>query len=563
MHVQATSRPILELVDIDKRFGGIHALRGARLTAYAGEIVGVCGDNGAGKSTLMEVLAGVHPFGSYTGAVLLDGVVQRFGSPRDAREAGIAVVHQHPTLVPQLSVAHNLMLGREPRRFGLVDAARLEAQAEELLRRYGLADRVAAGTPVHELGAGLRQMLEIARALSRDARVIALDEPARGLLPGERDLLYAWLRALHRPDCAVIYVAHRMDELIGLCDRIAVVRDGATAETLSGPPHAHGRGNGRYLVRDEIAAGGMATVHLGRIRGPFGFGATVAIKRLHPLLARDPAFVAMFLDEARLASRVHHPNVVPVLDVFAEDGELFLVMEYVDGESLAALCARAAAAGDEVPVGVASAIATSVLHGLHAAHEARDERGASLGLVHRDVSPHNVLVGVDGAARLIDFGIAKAAGRHTASRSRQLKGKIAYMAPEQIRRGEVTRRTDVYGAGVLLWELLAGERLFEGETEGVILGRVLDDEVPPPSSLRPDLPAALDAVVLRALDRDAARRFPTARDMARALDAIARPAPPEHVGEWTMTLAADAITARRAKVTTLERETGAGTREDA
>ncbi len=558
MSAPRAARPVLELVDIHKHFGPVHALRGAGLTACAGEIVGVCGDNGAGKSTLVDVIAGVHAHGSYTGDIVLDGAVQRFGSPHDARAAGIAVVHEQPTLVPQLSVAHNLMLGREPRRFGLVDEAALEARAGALLVDFGLADRVATSTLVRDLGTGLRQIVEIVRALSRDARVIVLDEPARGLLPAERDLLCSWLRGLHRPDAAVIYIAHRMDELIGLCDRIAVVRDGTTAETLSGPPHPRAGRNGRYVVRDEIAAGGMATVHLGRIRGPFGFSATVAIKRLHPLLARDPAFVTMFLDEARLASRVRHANVVPVLDVFAEGGELCLVMEYVDGESLAQLCAASGTAGAEVPVPIAMAIATSILHGLHAAHESRDEAGNVLGLVHRDVSPQNVIVGADGVVRLIDFGIAKAAGRHTASRTRQLKGKIAYMAPEQIRRGDVTRRTDVYGAAVLLWELLVGERLFEGDTEGDILARVLDEEVPPPSSLRAGLSPAVDAIVLRGLDRAPGRRFDTALAMAQALADVVRPAPLDQVSDWVMSLAAEAIFARRAKLSLLEREALSG-----
>jgi serine/threonine protein kinase len=283
---------------------------------------------------------------------------------------------------------------------------------------------------------------------------------------------------------------------------------------------------GRYLLHRQIARGGMATIHIARLMGDEGFSRIVAAKRLLPEFAEDTEFVSMFMDEARIASKVHHPNVVPVLDVFAEAGDLGLVMELVDGESLAKLAQHG-----EVPVPVAVAITTGVLHGLHAAHEAEDEHGDKLGLVHRDVSPHNVLVGVDGVARLIDFGIAKAVGRSSASRNGQLKGKIAYMAPEQIRRGAVDRRTDVYGASVLAWELVTGERLFDGATEGEILGRVLDDRVPPPSSLRPEA-RPLDAILLKGLDRAPDRRYETAREMALALEAAVTPASAASVGEW-------------------------------
>jgi serine/threonine-protein kinase len=551
-----TAVPRLELVDIDLSFGAVRVLKQARLVAHAGEIVGLCGDSGAGKSTLVRILGGVHPHGSYRGQVQLDGAPLRLGSPADSRRAGIAIVHQRATAVPQLSVAHNLMLGREPRRFGLVDGPRLESQARACLERFGLAHQVSPASLMGDLDAELQQIVEIVGALSRDARVVVLDEPAAALTAAGRERLFAWLRTLQRLEVACIYVTHRLDELIGLCDQITMLRDGTTAPTLSGaaPSLRAARGD-RYLVHDEIAAGGMATVHLGKIRGPFGFTSTVAIKRLHPAHAKDPEFVAMFLDEARLASRVRHPNVVPVLDVIAEAGELSLVMEYVDGESLGELCRLARARAQPIAVAVAVAVAASILHGLHAAHEARDEAGALLGLVHRDVSPQNVLVGCDGVARLIDFGIAKAVGRHNASRQGQLKGKIAYVAPEQIQGGSVNRRTDVYGASVLLWELLTGERLFDGETEGMILGRVLDDEVPPPSSLRAGLLAGLDAIVLRGLDRAPERRYESAQAMARALEQAARSASADEVGQWVQSLAAESLAARREKLARLEQLT--------
>jgi serine/threonine-protein kinase len=218
------------------------------------------------------------------------------------------------------------------------------------------------------------------------------------------------------------------------------------------------RNIGRYVLFREIAHGGMATVHLGRLRGVGGFARTVAIKRLHPQFARDPEFVSMFLDEARLAARVQHPNVVSVLDVVASERELFLVMDYVHGEALSRLLKHARACGIPVPANIVCAVLLDLLYGLHAAHEALSERGDPLNIVHRDVSPQNVLVGVDGIARVLDFGIAKPAQRvHQSTRTGQLKGKLSYMAPEQFSTGAVDRRADVYSAAVLLWEALTGE----------------------------------------------------------------------------------------------------------
>src|SRR5580700_4657373 len=163
---------------------------------------------------------------------------------------------------------------------------------------------------------------------------------------------------------------------------------------------------GRYAIFGKIASGGMASVHFGRLLGAAGFSRTVAIKRLHPHLADEPEFLSTLIDEARLAARIHHPNVVPTLDVESAEGELLVVMEYVRGESLARLLRAESARGRRLPLSIASAIVIGALHGLHAAHEATSDRGAPLGIVHRDVSPHNILVGVDGMARVIDFGVA-------------------------------------------------------------------------------------------------------------------------------------------------------------
>ena len=311
---------------------------------------------------------------------------------------------------------------------------------------------------------------------------------------------------------------------------------------------------GRYALRHEIAAGGMAVVHLGRLLGPAGFSRTVAIKRLLPHLARDPEFVAMFLDEARLAGRIRHPNVVSTLDVVATEAELFVVMEYVPGDSLARLLRAARDLGEPVPLPVAASIMVDVLHGLHAAHEVRDDRGQALGLVHRDVSPQNVLVGTDGAAHLIDFGVAKAAGRAQVTREGQLKGKLAYMAPEHLLGQPLDRRADVFGAAVVFWEMLTGERLFDGEGEGEIYGKVLRADVPRPSKKAAGLGRRADAIVLRGLARNPSRRYDSARDMALAVEKALPLAPPSQVGQWVERLVADTLAERREQIASIERE---------
>ena len=222
----------LELVAIDKRFGGVHALRGAHLAVRRGEIMGVCGENGAGKSTLLKILSGVHPFGSYAGDVIVDGRVRQLHGPADARRAGIAVIHQELTLVPELSVAENLMLGREPGRFGMVDDAALERLARADLARFGFADEIDVTAPVMTLGIGMQQVVEIVRALPQDARVLVLDEPTAALTARETAMLTRWLEALRERGTTCVYVSHKLDEVFALCDRVTVLRDGRTATVL-------------------------------------------------------------------------------------------------------------------------------------------------------------------------------------------------------------------------------------------------------------------------------------------------------------------------------------------
>jgi serine/threonine-protein kinase len=312
---------------------------------------------------------------------------------------------------------------------------------------------------------------------------------------------------------------------------------------------------GRYAIFDRIAAGGMASVHVGRLLGEGGFARTVAVKRLHPQFALDPEFVAMFLDEARLAARIRHPNVVATVDIVASEGEPLLVMEYVDGESLSTLLRAALDRNEKVPIDVVAGVMTQALAGLHAAHEAKNDLGEPLGLVHRDVSPQNVLVGTDGVARVLDFGVAKALGKLHTTREGQLKGKLGYLAPEQVAGHTVTRRTDVFAAAVVLWEGLTGRRLFSADSEGGVLQRIMDTVVQAPSVHSPDVPAALDAVVLRGLSKEPADRFDSAVEMAEAIERAATPASARSIGQWVSDLAGPTLQARTRLIESIESRT--------
>ncbi|NUP11652.1 MAG: serine/threonine protein kinase [Polyangiaceae bacterium] len=288
---------------------------------------------------------------------------------------------------------------------------------------------------------------------------------------------------------------------------------------------------GRYELQGEIGSGGMATVHLGRLHGPGGFSHTFAIKRLREQLSLSPEFVAMFLDEARTAARVQHANVVRVYEVFLHEGELVLVMEYVRGQTIARLLD--ASGSERPPIAIVMGIALGALAGLHAAHEARDDDDRPLGIVHRDVSPQNILVGTDGLARILDFGVAKAVSRLHQSRPGQIKGKLSYMAPEQLRGESVDRRADIYSMGVVLWELLTGKRLFaNAEKDDATLARALQGAVVAPSTAAAEVTHALDDVVLKALAKEPDDRFATARDFAIALEAVGAAASARLVGEW-------------------------------
>lgn len=310
---------------------------------------------------------------------------------------------------------------------------------------------------------------------------------------------------------------------------------------------------GQYVVCDEIASGGTATVHFGRLLG-HGFARTVAIKRLHPAYARDPLFVDMFFDEARLATRIRHPNVCSVLDVVTVDDVPCLVLDYVHGEPLARLIHAAVERGECVPYEIAAGIVSGVLQGLHAAHEASDESGEPLHIIHRDVSPQNVLIGTDGVPRVVDFGLAKAEGRLQNTAEGQLKGKLGYMAPEQFALQSIDRRVDIYSAAVVLWETLTGQFLFERTAPAALMRAIVEGQVRHPCSVVPDIPAELADVCMRGLARDPADRFATAQEMAVAIEsAIVLPSPRE-VGAWVERVAGEVLKQRAAVLAGIEAE---------
>jgi serine/threonine-protein kinase len=296
-------------------------------------------------------------------------------------------------------------------------------------------------------------------------------------------------------------------------------------QRLSGDSQAPARAApekiGRYQLCFELASGGMASVYLARAEGAPGFQKLVALKRIHPHLAFEEDYVEMFLDEARIAARITHPNVCSVFDFGAVDGEYFIAMEYLVGEPLSRIHRRVVADAEQrssalLPARMARVIAQAC-EGLHAAHELRGADGESLHVVHRDVSAENLFVTYDGATQVVDFGIAHARQRVHNSDAGQLKGTFPYMAPEQMTAAVVDRRIDVWALGVVLWELLTLRRLFLRDTDVDTMYAVLSGEIRPPSDHRGDVPPELDEIVLKALKRSPDERWQSARDMGKAL----------------------------------------------
>ena len=282
-----------------------------------------------------------------------------------------------------------------------------------------------------------------------------------------------------------------------------------------------GTTSNRYAILGRIATGGMAEIFLARATNVAGFERYVVLKRILPERARDPAFVKMFLDEARLAAQLHHPNIAQVHDIGRLGDSFFFTMEYVHGEDVRALLQRLAALRRTLPVQHALLIAAGAAAALHHAHERTGSDRRPLGVVHRDVSPSNVMVSFEGAVKLVDFGVAKATQRSTETRTGTVKGKIAYLSPEQCKGGGIDRRSDIFSLGIVMYELLTTTRLFKRETDFSTMTAIVNDEALPPSLQRPELTPAIDQVVLNALAKDPAQRYATAGELLDAIEAAA------------------------------------------
>lgn len=279
---------------------------------------------------------------------------------------------------------------------------------------------------------------------------------------------------------------------------------------------------GRYEVLFPLAAGGMGGVHVGRLLGMAGFERLVAIKTIHPHLAQDNTYIEMFLDEARLAAGIHHPNVAEVLEVGEDDGLYFMVGEFVRGQDLRHLVERAQEVGQPLSQAMCAKICSIVCQGLHAAHELTDANGEPLHLVHRDISLRNILISYDGFVKLIDFGVAFARERLVHTETGALKGKMGFMSPEQIRGENIDRRSDVFSMGVVLCLMLTGQHPYPGGTDADRLRNVVEGKHVSPGSFRDDLDPDLEKIILCAIAQDPKNRYQTADEMRLTLEAVAK-----------------------------------------
>ncbi len=292
---------------------------------------------------------------------------------------------------------------------------------------------------------------------------------------------------------------------------------------------------GKYSLVTRLGKGGMGELFVARAQGPAGFQKTVALKRILPHLASDPTFVEMFLNEARLAAMLSHRNLVQLFELGEEAGTYFIAMEFLHGRNLRAVAAKARSTGQRVPFALAARIGGEALRGLHYAHQLQDGDARPLQLVHRDVTPDNVLVGFDGAVKVVDFGIAKALGT-PATRTGPMKGTCAFMAPEQIRNEPLTPRIDVYAVGVVLYELIAGVRPFSAPNEIALIHQVLSTRPVPLHERVPDVPRPLADAVMRAMAPQPENRFESAEAMAAALEETAGSVGAAQLSEWMRAL---------------------------
>ncbi|MFN7131018.1 MAG: protein kinase domain-containing protein [Myxococcales bacterium] len=300
---------------------------------------------------------------------------------------------------------------------------------------------------------------------------------------------------------------------------------------------------GKYQLIRKLATGGMAEIYLARSEGLEGFQKQLVVKRILPHLAENEEFVEMFLHEARIAVRLNHPNVVQIYDLGRADGSYFIAMEYIAGDDVRRIWKRADAAGTPIPIPLACRIVADAAAGLDYAHKRTDASGSPLNIIHRDVSPQNILVSYEGAVKVVDFGIAKAADQATVTRSGVLKGKYSYMSPEQGAGKDIDHRTDQFALGVVLYELLTCTRLFKRQNEIQTLAAVTECRIPPPSAANPRVPKELDPIVMRALARERRDRYPDLRGLQSALEewmvATRQPATTSALAAFMGTLYAD------------------------
>lgn len=317
---------------------------------------------------------------------------------------------------------------------------------------------------------------------------------------------------------------------------------------------------GKYTLIARLAAGGMGEIFLARLQGLAGFEKIVVIKRVLPHLAVQDRYIAMLLDEARIAARLSHPNICQVQELGEVGGEYYIAMEYLEGVTLAELLRRLGKQGHVMNPSVAIAIATQACEGLHAAHELADRGGQPTNLVHRDVSPSNVFITTAGMVKILDFGIAKTPDRLSRTRTGAVKGKWAYMSPEQILRQPLDRRSDIFSLGIVLFESLTGRRLFHRPSEYEICRSITEVDAPSVRQLEPGLPEPLAEVVARALARDPAQRFTTARDMGKALleasASFGGPSSFTHVAELVTTRFATELSERRTFIERVDASAG-------